>query len=339
MEHDDTRPSHSDRHDHSRGETLLVVGRPRAELLERLQTAAADMQVVVGTKADDFAQSAPQATVILCWGPLGPLLSEVLPLAPQVRWVHIMTAGLDTALSAELLATPAVVTNGRGVFSRSLGEWVMAAVLFFAKDLRRLIDNQAAGQWRQFDVEEVHGRTIGIVGYGDIGRAVAVRARAMGMRVLGLTRRGPRPGQDDDVAERIFAPAERIAMLEQCDYVAVTAPLTPQTRGLIGEAELSALKRDAVIINVGRGPVIDEEALVQALSQWRIKGAALDVFTDEPLPPGHPFWGLGNVLLSPHSADHTSVWLDDAMQLFIDNLGRYRRGETLVNIIDRASGY
>ena len=128
-------------------------------------------------------------------------------------------------------------------------------------------------------------------------------------------------------------------MIGQCDYVVVTAPLTQETTGLIGEAELAAMKPDAVIINVGRGPVVDERALVRALSSRRIKGAALDVFATEPLPEGHAFYSLDNVLLSPHSADHTAVWLDNAMELFLGNLERYRTGQPLVNVVDKRQGY
>ncbi len=128
-------------------------------------------------------------------------------------------------------------------------------------------------------------------------------------------------------------------MIEMSDYIVITAPLTPETRGMIGEAEFAAMKRDAVLINIGRGPIVAEEPLVRALTEKRIKGAALDVFHREPLPGDHPLYRLENVLLSPHSADHTPDWLEKAMQLFVENLQRYRRGEVLVNVLDKGSGY
>ncbi len=320
-------------------ETLLVVGRLRDRLLARLRESVPDFDLALGVDPAAFEAVAPDATVVLSWGASRDQLREVVLMCPEVRWVHIMSAGLDSVLSSDLVESPAVLTNGRGVFSPSLGEWVVGAILYFAKDFRRLMRSQAEGRWEPFDVVEISGQTVGIVGYGDIGRAVATRAGALGMRVLGLTRRGPLPDHSDPLAEEIFGPADRIRMIQQCDYVVVTAPLTPDTRGLVGEAELAAMKPDAVIINIGRGPVIQEDALVRALSEGRVKGAALDVFDTEPLPDGHPFYSLENVLLSPHCADHTSVWLDKAMELFLENLERYRRREPLVNVVEKGRGY
>jgi phosphoglycerate dehydrogenase-like enzyme len=230
-----------------------------------------------------------------------------------------------------------VVTNGSGVFSPSLGEWVLGAILYFAKDFHRLLRAQAQGKWDPFTVTEIAGQTLGIIGYGDIGRAIASRARAMGMRVLGVNRRGPQ--RDADLVEQIFPAAERIRMIEQCDYIAVAAPLTPETRGLVGEAEFAAMKPEAVVINVGRGPVVDEGALVRALTQKRIKGAALDVYDCEPLPQGHSLYYLDNVLLSPHCADHTATWLDEAMRFFLTQYERFRKREPLLNVVDKEAGY
>jgi phosphoglycerate dehydrogenase-like enzyme len=246
---------------------------------------------------------------------------------------------LDNLLSPELVASPAVVTNGTGVFSQSLGEFALGAMLYFAKDFRQMIRSQMEGRWAPFNVTEISGQTVGIVGYGDIGRAVATRARSMGMRVLGMTRRGPLLYNMDNLVQRIYAPGDRIEMLAECDYIVVAAPLTRETKGLIGKSEIAAMKSGAVVINVGRGPVIDEAALVRALTEKRIKGAALDVFDHEPLPEGHPFYRLENVLLSPHCADHTADWLDAAMRFFLDNFERYRKREPLLNVVDKELGY
>ena len=203
---------------------------------------------------------------------------------------------------------------------------------------RRLVRSQEAGLWDPFDVRDIAGQTAGIVGYGSIGRAVASRLRPLGMKVLAL-RREPN-ARPDDWIERVYRPEERLEMLAQCDYIVVSAPLTADTRGMIGEAELAAMKPNAVVINIGRGPVIDEQALVRALTEGRIEGAALDVFDTEPLPPGHPFYRLPNVLLSPHCADHTGDWLERAMQLFLDNFERFRKGEPLRNVVtDKRRGY
>jgi phosphoglycerate dehydrogenase-like enzyme len=260
-------------------------------------------------------------------------------MAPNVRWIHSRAAGLDDVLFPELLESPVPLTNGSGVFSDSLGEFFLGAALFFAKGLRRMIRSQEAGQWDPFDIVELNGATLGIVGYGDIGRACARLAKAMNMRVLAVKRHGPMLYNMDPLVERTYGPDGLHEVLAQSDYVLVAAPLTPETRSKIGDREFAAMKPEAVIVNIGRGPVIDEPALIRALSDRRIKGAALDVFEREPLPPGHPFYSLDNVLLSPHCADHSVDWLERAMRFFLEQFERYRAGSPLLNVVDKKLGY
>ncbi|HLI84534.1 MAG TPA: D-2-hydroxyacid dehydrogenase [Bryobacteraceae bacterium] len=318
-------------------DTILVLADPTEPRLARLEQLPPETGIAVGMRPEAFENAAPEATAIFSWAFSRDLLRHVLAMAPRVRWIHTRAAGVDNLLFPELVASPAVLTNGSGIFSPSLGEWVLGAILYFAKDFRRLIHAQARNTWEPFTVAEIAGQTLGIIGYGDIGRAIAGRARAIGMRVLAMNRRGAAGA--DGLVERIFAPADRLRMIEQCDYIAVAAPLTAETRGLIGEAEFAAMKPEAVVINVGRGPVIQESALVAALSGRRIKGAALDVFDCEPLPQGHPLYYLDNVLLSPHCADHTATWLDDAMRFFVAQYQRFRNGEPLLNVVDKQAGY
>ena len=318
---------------------MLVLANPSDPQLAMLEKLPPDTNLAVGNSPEAFKTMAADATVILNWsGPRG-LLPEVFGMCPNLRWVHSKSAGLDTVLFAELIESPVPLTNGRGVFSQSLGEFVLGAVLYFAKDFRRMMRNQMAGRWEAFDIVEISGQTAGIVGYGDIGRASATRLRAMGVRILAVKRQGPALYNVDPLVDQIYSPEGRLEMLRRCDYVVVAAPLTPATRGMIGEAEFAAMKPSAVVINVGRGPVIDEEAMVRALSEGRIKGAALDVFDREPLPDGHPFYRLENVLLSPHCADHTADWQEQAMQFFLEQFERFRTGEPLCNIVNKKLGY
>ncbi len=258
---------------------------------------------------------------------------------PEVKWVHSRSAGLEQTLFPELRDSAAMLTNGSGVFSPALGEFVLGAIWYFAKDFRRLVRNQMARRWEQFDVHMAAGKTVGIVGYGDIGRAVATRVKAVGMKVLALKRHPEKGANPDSLVEETFGPERRVEMISRCDYVVVTAPLTPETRGMIGETEIAAMRGEAVVINVGRGAVIDEKALIRALGEGRIKGAALDVFEEEPLPAGHALYGMENVLLSPHSADHTTDWLDDAMEFFAEQCERYLDGKALLNVVDKKLGY
>jgi phosphoglycerate dehydrogenase-like enzyme len=304
-----------------------------------LEQLPPETRIAVGNSLEAFQSAAPAADVIYNWSLSGNLLREVFLMCPQVQWVHSRAAGLDNVLFPELVESPVPLTNGSGVFSQSLGEFALGAILYFAKDFRRMIRNQAAGAWEPFDIIEISGQTVGIVGYGDIGRAVATRVRALGMHILAVKRHGPPLYNVDPLVNQIYSPERRLEMLSRCDYVVVAAPLTSETRGMIAEPEFDAMKPEAVVINIGRGPVIDEAAMVRALSENRIKGAALDVFDREPLPDGHPFYKLENVLLSPHCADHTPDWMDRAMQFFIDQFARYRKGEPLMNVVDKRLGY
>jgi phosphoglycerate dehydrogenase-like enzyme len=318
--------------------TLIVLASPADSRMTMLRQLPAGVSVTVGDTPEVFAGVAPAADVLFNWSLDPALFRGVWELCPALRWVHVRAAGLDNLLFPELVASPVVLTNSTGVFSESLGEFALAAVLFFAKDLRRMLRAQAAGLWEPFDVTEVAGQTLGIIGYGDIGRAVATRAKALGMNIVAVRRSGPSAAAGLAVS-RVYAPAHRLAMIAECDYLVVCAPLTSETRHMLGVAEFAAMKPDAVVINLGRGPVIDEEAMLAALRDKRIKGAALDVFDQEPLPAGHPLWSMENVLLSPHTADHTPDWLDQAMRLFIDQFERFRLCQPLRNVVDKQRGY
>ena len=318
---------------------ILVLADPNEPQLAMLEALPPDTGIAVGNTAEAFKNTAAEASVIFNWSGSGALLREVLGMCPSVRWVHCRAAGLDDLLSSEVIASPVPLTNGSGVFSPPLGEFVLGAILYFAKDFRRLIRNQTAGVWEPFDVTEISGQTAGIVGYGDIGRAVATRLKAMGMNILASRRTPPPAGNADPLVSGYYGPGGLLEMIAQCDYVVVTAPLTAQTHGMIGAREFAAMKPTAVILNVGRGAVIDEPAMVRALTEKRILGAALEVFATEPLPPGHTFFQLENVLLSPHSTDHTRDWLERAMQFFLTQFERFSKGEPLLNVVDKKRGY
>jgi len=318
--------------------TLLVLANPNDRELALLEGLPKSTTIAVGSDIEAFKRAAPEAQIILNWTGSRKLLEQVWAIAPNVKWVHSKSAGLDSTLFPALVESPIPLTNGSGVFSQSLGEFVVGAALFFAKDFRRLIRNQMAGVWKQDDVEELGKQTMGIVGYGDIGHACAKRAHALGMRVLGLRRR-PEFSKGDPYIDGIYPFEGLLELVPQCDYVVAAAPLAAGTRHMIGDAAFKAMKKTAVVMNVGRGPVIDEEALIRALESGRIRGAALDVFENEPLPAGHPFFKMENVLLSPHCTDHTTTWLDDAMRFFLEQYERFASGEPLKNVVDKKAGY
>jgi phosphoglycerate dehydrogenase-like enzyme len=318
--------------------TLLVVESPTEPKPPLLGEMPGYVKFVEGSKVADFEAVLSEADAILSWGAKRDVLEQLLARAGKLRWIHSRSAGLDGMLFPALVESPVPLTNGRGVFSQSLAEFVIGSILFFAKDMRRMLRSQKEGRWDQFDVIEIRGQTLGIVGYGDIGRAIAKRAKAMEMNVLAMRRRPELSAGDPNVSE-VLGFGQKKEMFERCDYVVSALPLTPETKSFLNAADFAAMKPTAVFMNVGRGPVVDEPALIEALKKGQIKGAALDVFAVEPLPAGHPFYSMENVLMSAHCADNTAEWLNDAMRFFYQNLDRFASGQPLANIVDKKAGY
>ena len=318
--------------------TVLVVYNPAAHHLRLLARLPEETHIVTGQTVEALAAAAPSASVVLTGGTYRGVLEQLWPSLRQVEWVHSLAAGLEGLLFPALVESNVLLTNSAGVFARSLGEFAIAGMLHFAKDVRRMLRQQAAHQWEPFDIDELHGRTLGIVGYGGIGRAAAERARAFGMKIHALRRR-PELADGDPLVDRNYSFHQLPDLLAHSDYLLVSAPLTEETRGLLGAPQLALLPPNAVVINLGRGPVIDENALIRVLREGRIRGAVLDVFDTEPLPSGHPFYAMENVLLSPHTADRTATFMDEAVELFLDNYGRFLDGEPLQNVANKKAGY
>ena len=317
---------------------VVVLGDPAEPTLKKLDEIGPGVALKIAKTADELGDALADARVLFNWSGSRAEIKRVFERSPKLEWIHARYAGLDALLFPELIASPIPLTNGRGTFSQSLGEFVIAGALYFAKDLPRMLKAKAERRWDVFNVLELSAQTMGIVGHGDIGRAAARRAKAFGMRVLALRRDLARRAGDEDV-DRVFATKDLHAMLPECDYVVMAAPLTPETRHMISTAEFNVMKPEAIVMNVGRGPVVDEAALAEALRAKRIRGAALDVFEVEPLPSDSPLWEMENVLISPHTADHTKDWLNDAAQFFIEQFGRWRRAEPLHNVADKHAGY
>jgi phosphoglycerate dehydrogenase-like enzyme len=257
-----------------------------------------------------------------------------------VKWVHSLSAGVEKMLFPALIESDVPVTNARGVFKRSLAEFVVLGMLFHYKKVRRLVDNQREHKWDNFYTTFTNERVMGVVGYGEIGRECALLAKGMGVKIHAV-RRNPERSANDPLLERVFKLEELHDMLAEIDVLVCAAPLTPETHHMISDGQFKVMKPSALVMNVGRGPVIDEAALVRALQNKTIAGAALDVFEEEPLPASSPLWDMENVLLSPHCTDRTENpdWLDLSMQLFVANFHRYLKGEALENLVDKKAGY
>ena len=262
---------------------------------------------------------------------------NLLRVAPKLRWIQASFAGVgDVIERAGLQSAEVVVTRASGVYSGPLAEFVMMALLAHVKDLDRLQRDKANKRWRQVRTDTLHGKTLCIVGMGSIGRAVAVRARPFGVRVTGVKR----TVQEDDgawgYADELYATRDLHAALREADYVVVTLPSTPETYRLLDAEAFSAMRQGGYFANVGRGQVVDEGALVEALKSGYLSGAALDVFEKEPLPEGSALWDLDNVIISPHSTASAPALTNELLvELFCNNLRRYLDGKPLINELDK----
>ncbi|HXF83564.1 MAG TPA: D-2-hydroxyacid dehydrogenase [bacterium] len=266
-------------------------------------------------------------------------LAALAELIPNVRWIQATSTGIgQLLLRSGLIRTPITFTTARGIHARPLADFVAMAILWFAKDGFRMVREQAARRWGRYCGRDVAGATVGLIGYGSIGREVARICRALGMTVL-ATSRSAAIGHDPAGAHRIVPLADLPELLGQADYLVLAVPHTPQTERLLGRAQFEALKSGAVLINVARGAVVDETALIEALQSGRLAGAALDVLASEPPAPDHPLWTMPNVLLSPHSASTVASENARLTDLFCENLRRYLGGEPLLNVFDRQRLY
>jgi phosphoglycerate dehydrogenase-like enzyme len=268
---------------------------------------------------------------------------DVFPRAARLRWVQAVAVGVGSLLYPEMVASPVVITNARGIRAHSMAEHVMAVSLALARKLHVAVRRQAARAWAQTELEgagavrRLAGRRMGIVGLGAIGTETARLAAAFGLKVSAVRRRAELPAPPG-VAEVL--PPERLHdLLSHSDIVVLAPPLTSDTRGLIGRAELAVMKPDAVLVNIGRGRLIDDDALIEALRDGRIGGAALDVFAHEPLDPASPYWDLENVIVTPHTSGAMDDYWTPLVALFAENLRRFERGEPLLNVVDKKAGY
>ena len=363
----------------------ILSARVRTSDLERIRQAAPGSRIV-NLSIEGLADGPTDDIEVLLRGFLSSeAFDRLLARSPHLRWVHSATSGVERALTPVALARDIVVTNARGVFSRPIAEHVMLMILAVSRHMPQLLELQRERTWQPLEGRELRDLTIGVIGYGSLGRAVASLATAFGSRVVAL-RRNPsardhlNPADDSPATDstaidstaadstaaghstaaavaaalgsddedpflveprlsRVFGPDDLHQFLGEADVVVLAAPLTAETESLIDDAALAAMKPGAWLINVARGRLVDDHALVRALVEGPIGGAALDTFRDEPLPQSSPLWDLPNVIVTPHTSWSSGRVLDRSIDLFCDNLRRFRAGEPLRNVVDRAAGY
>jgi phosphoglycerate dehydrogenase-like enzyme len=297
------------------------------------------MYIVHVDEAGNLDGDASDAELFFRWWSPQYSIDKVLAVAPAVRWVHTPSAGVDHILTPTVRARDIVVTNGAGVHDIPVAEFALACIMSHAKQLPRLHALQAERHWIedpvQFGIQELSGATLLIMGMGGIGRAIARRAAALDMRVWAC-RRHPEPLP---YVERMVGMHEWRALLPEVDYLVLALPLTPETAQIIDANALRAMHQQAYLVNIARGALLDEAALIAALREGRIAGAALDAFSTEPLPADNPLWSLENAFVSSHCAWASPRMRQRSIGLFLDNLARYRAGEPLRNIVNRQAGY
>jgi phosphoglycerate dehydrogenase-like enzyme len=307
---------------------------------ERLQADFPQIEVAHRTDYEGAEDYLRDSEVIFAFS----LSLEQFRLAQKLRWIHAPTAAVHQLLFPELVKSDVVLTNAHEVHGPVVAEHVMALVFALAKKIPQATRLQQKHVWGQDEIwndgprpREVAGATLGLIGLGSIGRTVARMASALGMRVLAV-REHPEKEKPEGVAE-VYSPAQINDLLSQSDYVVVAAPLTEETRGVINAERLNAMRRDAYLINVGRGPQVDETALAEALRNHGIAGAALDVFEQEPLPAESPLWEIETLLITPHTAGLTEKLWQRHYALFSENLRRYLAREPLPFVVDKQKGY
>lgn len=315
---------------------VVIQGATAAEQVPGITAIESEAELRFAASAPALAQALPGADVLLGWDFSEAGLSEAWPRADALRWIHWTGAGVDAVLFRELAESDVVLTNSRGIFDRAMAEFVLGLILSFAKSFPKMTRDQDQRHWSHRLSEMIIGRRVLVVGVGSIGREIARLLSSAGLHVEGVGRRA-RAGDDDFAA--IHARENLNAVLPDADYVVIVVPLTDDTRGMIGASQLDAMKSTARLINVARGAILDEPALVEALKAGQLAGAALDVTAIEPLPQDSPLWAMSNVIISPHMSGDFHGHYETLVSAFIENFRRYRAGEPLSNVVDKLSGF
>jgi phosphoglycerate dehydrogenase-like enzyme len=302
---------------------------PHLEPLE----ARADVRY---TDAAGLADALEGAQALFLWDFFSSAVRDVWPQAQHLEWIHVAAAGVDTLMFDELAQSDVVVTNAKGVFDRPIAEFVLASILAVAKDVHGSHDLQASRTWQHRETQTVAGATVLVVGTGSIGREIVRLLRVVGMDVRGA---GRTARESDPDFGSVVPSADLAEHVGWADHVVVVAPLTDATRNLVDENVLSAMKPTAHLINVARGPIVDEAALVSALENGSIAAATLDVFDTEPLPADHALWTTPGVVITPHMSGDAVGWTDTLARQFVDNAERWMDGAPLVNVVDKQLGF
>jgi D-2-hydroxyacid dehydrogenase (NADP+) len=302
--------------------------------IDRLTNEFSGLEVIKCPDPSELGDYLPGVQGVIGRG----LTAEFLQKFPDVIWAHSPGAGVDSFLFPELIDSNVVVTNNSGVHANTIAEHLLGMMLAFTRGFPEMVRNQQKHLWQRpsTEVVELSPQTLAVVGLGDIGYALAVRAKALGMHVVGSRRRSQEPMERVD---EIYSPDQLHEMIAKADHVAITLPSTAKTRGLFGTPEFEAMKESAIIYNIGRGDIIKQDELIDALNNGLIAGAGLDVTTPEPLNEDSPLWDTPGVFITPHYSGSTPYYWDRGIEIVAENIRRLRNDETLFNVVDKKEGY
>lgn len=311
---------------------ILVIQRLTEQQIHSICAADENVHVIL-CKPDEAINHIEDTDILITWGSLN--LAALLPKAKRLRWIHALSAGVEALLIPELVDSNILLTNSRGIHGIPMAEHVLAMMLTFTRSMYTAHEQQKSKLWKVMPLEELYEKSIAIIGLGSVGREIAKRAKCMGMKVLATKR----TITTEIFVDKLYTTDQLPQLLSSADFVIVTLPLTPQTRGLFTLETFNHMKKSAYFINVARGAIVNEADLITALRTNVIKGAALDVFDQEPLPADSPLWEMENVLITPHIAAKSPYYIDRSLKLFIENLNKFSNKSEMLNIIDKQKGY
>jgi D-2-hydroxyacid dehydrogenase (NADP+) len=306
----------------------LVVFEERAEAYRKaLQPKFPEVTIRAATNEKQLAELVEEMDILLAFR----IPDELIRRASRLRWIQSLATGVDYILNLPSLRKEILITSTRGMHGPQMSEMAFLLMLSLSRDLPRIVHNQDAGRWERWPAKLLYGKKVAILGVGVIGEEIARKCKAFGMTVYGIdvVRR------QIEAVDYFLGPEDIQQAASETDYLVVVAPYTPQTYRIINGDVLSLMKPTAFLINIGRGELIDEKALIDALNAGKIAGAALDTFVQEPLPASHPFWKMGNVIITPHVGGMSDIYVEQASSIFEENLRRYLRGErtSLINLV------
>jgi D-2-hydroxyacid dehydrogenase (NADP+) len=308
---------------------LLILDSLADEYKEILKTKFPEVSIHAAKKEEEIGDFIEKMQILLTFR----ISDDLIQKASRLQWIQSMATGVDYFVNLPSLKKEVLVTSTRGIHAPQMSEMAFLLMLALNRNFPQIVRNQDQKVWERWPTNLLNRKKVGILGIGVIGEEIARKSKAFGMTVHGIDIVKRRV----DAVDYFYEPKDLLKVLQEVDYFIIVAPLTPQTQGIIRARELSSMKPTAFLINIGRGEVVDEEALIQALNSGKIAGAALDVFCQEPLPKGHPFWEMKNVIVTPHVGGASDIYVEQVLSIFEENLRRFLGGERrhLINLIER----